>query len=172
MDHRITMSTNIPPAMGRKAAKAVREAVRAAAVLHHQRNIPKHFKRGAASTYGYRRRSQDYTKRVRKLYPGWLPLMRSGETAASITGARQVRVTSTRGAVLVMRAALPGFSGRFRAKVNARGRQFLSKQQEQIIARIEEIRAITTEEVEVLAKAEEKVFGRMMTLMGPTRRLI
>ena len=158
-DFNVTVSGNLPVDEAtplRVVTVAVRAASRAGAAYHHDKHIPQHFKSGAASKYGYKRRSASWQAFKRRVGASSLPLVFSGATAQEITGERKITATSTRGATLRMRAALPGLtSGRFRLK---RGQQRLSGHQERQLARVEEIKAITADELNAIARAEEKAY--------------
>jgi hypothetical protein len=72
--------------------KYAREALGDELVRHHQENIPKHFRLGAAQQYGYMQRRQTTKNKKRKVWrkPANLDLVRSGVTAKAIMGARQI----------------------------------------------------------------------------------
>lgn len=158
-DFDVTVSGNLPvddSTPQRVLTVAVREAARAGAAYHHDKHIPQHFKSGAASKYGYRRRSARWQAFKRRVGASSLPLVFTGATAQEITRERKITATSTRGATLRMRAALPGLtSGRFRLKA---GQKRLSGHQERQLARVEEIKAITADELNAIARAEEKAY--------------
>lgn len=168
-DVRCTISTNIPPAMGRRALAAVRNAAVAGADYHWRKAIPDHFKSGAATKYGYARRSPKYLKQKERLGRGSLPLVFSGRTQSEITGSRTIRATGTKGATLLMRASFPGASGNFRFK---RGQIILSFKQREQLARVKEIEAITSDEIAEVALAEEREYVKQIAIKGPIRRLV
>ena len=166
---RATLSTNIPTAMGRRARAAVRNAAVAAADYHWRKNIPKHFRNGNATRYGFKPRSRSYQKLKKLLGKGGTPLVFSGTTEKEVTGSRTIRATGTKGAKLLMSASFPGFSGRFRMKA---GQRFLTQKQQLQLARVKEIEAIRADELDELVGIEEAQYAKDMATKGPIRRLI
>ncbi|HEY2840543.1 MAG TPA: hypothetical protein VGJ26_15410 [Pirellulales bacterium] len=86
-------------------------------VKHHKRRIPGHFKRGAASKYGYMRRTDKYQQIKFKIWRSETDLVKTGRTRLFITAGRQIRIVGgasssrTWGAIigqLVMRLPFPG----------------------------------------------------------------
>lgn len=165
---RATLSTNIPPAMGRRARAAVRNAAVAAADWHWKKSIPLHFKSGNATRYGYKPRSKRYQAIKRLLTRRGTPLVFSGTTQQEVTGSRTIRATGTKGSTLLLRASFAGMSGRFRLKA---GQRFLSQKQEMQLARVKEIEAIRSDEIDELVQVEERQYSLDMAIKGPIRRL-
>ena len=156
---RVTLSTNIPLGGGRKAKKDLRDTARRGAEYHAERHIPKHFKPGAASLYGYARRTKRYQEFKRRVTGKTQPLVFTGQTQKEATdpGNRKITATSTRGAKLSFKISLKGISGRFRFKA---GQRFLTEQQEQQLARKNELEAITASELDAIAKEEEQFYAQ------------
>jgi hypothetical protein len=179
----------------------MREAAKEGARFHHDHHIPKHFKSGAASRYGYKQRSAIYWRWRKKMFHGWgrrlhkqlLPLVLTGQLMGSVTGLRQIRATSTRGATLVMFGEVGGNEGLHRRKdpaaiirlMNAgkisksRGYDMLSRmkngtgmtQSQQNLHQISaEISAYTNDEVVAIAKEEERVYAKFAGMPRLTRR--
>lgn len=160
METVVGVSGKLPKNPSRKQRVWIREAVTAAADYHHKHHIPKHFKAGAKTRYDYPMRSKRWQERKKKLGRGTLPLVFTGTTQQEITGSRQIRATSTRGARLIMRASLRGLtSGRFRIRA---GQFRLSGAQERIEQRRQEISAIAPDEWTKLAAVEEHTYQQQV----------
>lgn len=142
----------------RDHATFLRESLRETAIEHHRRHIPWHFEQFAAAKYGYKPRTRGYLSIKRKLGLS-LPLVFTGRSRASATSQREVTATQNR-VTLKLRLDIRGRdaagnqvvisgSGRFRMKP---GQMSLSRAQMQILARIEELRAVSADEHAYLAK--------------------
>lgn len=141
----ITATTPEPGTMGRKVDGWIRETAKAEAQFHQVTHTKLHFQRGASKRYGYKKRSTKYVQRKKRITGQAQPLVFSGATKASVQQNANVTGTATRGAKLTRVAAFRGGSGRFRLRS---GQTTLSAQQEVVLQLVEEIRAITTEEVQ------------------------
>ncbi len=75
--------------------RIARDSMRATLDQHAQRHLPRHFARGAATRYGYLRRSSKYVRQVKKRYPQWRPLYRTGRLRTHILDAAHRTVTAT-----------------------------------------------------------------------------
>lgn len=158
MQTQVSVSGGLPENPSRKQRVWIRAAMVKSAEYHHVHHIPKHFQGGAATKYGYRRRSPRWQGLKKSLTGATLPLIFTGTTKDEITGQREIRATSTRGATLIMRASLKGLSsGRFRMK---KGQFALSDQQKLIRGLVEEIRAVTADEMNRLAAVQEAEYQR------------
>lgn len=139
----------------RDHATFMREALRDTAREHHERHIPRHFEAFAGPKYGYVPRSSKYRNWKRRLGLPDLPNVFSGTMRSQVTSLRTVTATQHR-STLKLRWDWPnrenqpsGSSGRFRLKP---GQTQLSQSQKQILARIEELRAISADEIKYLAQ--------------------
>lgn len=146
----------------------MRETLRAAAELHHERHIPWHFENFAASKYGYLKRSSKYQARKNKL--GLPPLVSpnprtSGQLRTAVTHFRQITATSTRSR-LIMRLPFQGGTGRMRIVGSA-----LSDQQKQVLARIAELQAIADDERAYLLEFIGTDYSRRANLPGVPYRI-
>jgi len=170
MQQSVTMSTNIPHDAGRKAKADLRETARAGATYHATHHIKKHFQSGAATRYGYKPRSKSYQRLKQRLTGQTLPLVFTGRTRDEATDPsnQQVTATSTRGAKLRIRVSLSGLSGSLRRKA---GQRFLTRQQEQQLARKAELEAFTSDEVDAIADAEERFYAARVAERQPVRKL-
>lgn len=81
----------------RTFSRIAREGRRGLMERHHKRVIPRHFRPGAASRYGYRRRTGSYVRRARRLNPNWRPLVLTGQLRRIMTdtGNPNHRITAT-----------------------------------------------------------------------------
>lgn len=136
----------------RDHAQNIRQVLREAAEEHHERHIPRHFESFAAAKYGYLPRTSRYLNWKRRRGLPDLPNVATGAMRAQTTSMRTVTATQYR-ATLKLRWDWPtsgpsGSSGRFRLK---KGQTQLSSSQKQILARIEELRAVSSDEQTYLA---------------------
>lgn len=137
-----------PRLLVRDHATFLRESLRETMREHHERHIPRHFEPFAAAKYGYLQRSARYRARKARAGYGNVDNVLTGRTRSQVTSSRTITATQTR-ARLVMRLPLAGGTGRFKFQ-NAQGR--LTDQQKQILARIEEVRAIAPDEERYLGE--------------------
>lgn len=149
----VRVTTTLPAGMTRRMRTIIREAAIAGADWHWRHHMPKHFQHGNASRYGYRRRSKRWQQRKQRLGRGTTPLVFTGNTMRSVLGGRRIAATGTRGARLIMQAALPGFTGRFRMKA---GQRFLTSEQERQLARVTELQAMTQDELDAIGRVETR----------------
>lgn len=85
-----------PASLDRKEATArIKLAWAELGRMWHEQMLPRHFKPGAASEYGYRRRSRSYVKRKRRQKGHARPLEFSGRLKRQVLSSR--RVSSLRG---------------------------------------------------------------------------
>lgn len=180
VEQRVTVTAIQVENPGRKVKGWIRDVARSEAEYHGKKHIPKHFQSGAATRYGYERRSTAYVRRARRRNPSWKPLVFTGQLKAAITTNQSVRVTSTKGATLVMlgpdyKANTTLINGkptglrslRIRMKKNQR---FLSSQQRRILATKEEITAMTADELTAIGQHGQKTWDRIVTKNIKTAR--
>ena len=185
MEPVVTVVTTLPENPSRKQRTAMRTAFKTAAEHHWQRNLPKHFEPGAASRYGYRKRSSRWQAIKKELTGSSLPLRFTGQLQRDIVDRRpRITTTSTNGARMYLKASLPGFSGRFaegglKSWKRIGGVNYaiaiiteLNKRQEQQLHRIEEVKAVTAEELEQLARICERTFVEEFEAAKAPRRLV
>jgi hypothetical protein len=151
----VTANTPEPGTMGRKVDGWIRETAKAEAEFHQSQHTKLHFRRGASTRYGYKRRSSKYVKEKRRITGQAQPLVFSGATRESVQQNFKVQGTSTRGAKLTRVAAFKGGSGRYRLKD---GLTTLTRQQEVALQLVEEIRAITVDEVNEIGSHGARVY--------------
>lgn len=126
----------------------LRESLRETMQEHHERHVPRHFEPFAAAKYGYLKRNRKYLERKKRQGFGAVDNVLTGRTRSQVTSSRTITATQTR-ARLIMRIPIEGGTGRFK-KLMPDGR--LTDQQKQILARIEEIRAIAPDEERYLGQ--------------------
>ena len=140
----------------RDHATFMRESIRETMREHHERHIPRHFEAFAAAKYGYIKRSSKYIAIKKRMGLGNVDNVFTGRTRDQVTTSRQITATQTRGR-LIMRLPFEGGTGRFKNYGNG-----LTDQQRQVIARIEEIRAIAPDEEKYLANfLRDQYVGRV-----------
>lgn len=167
------VSTNLPrdpTVIVRDHAKALREALEATAVEHHDRHIPRHFQPFAAAKYGYQKRGAKYQRLKDKR--GLPPLVgpnpkTSGDLYDEVT--QRYRVTKTQyKSTLIMRLPFKGGTGRLRLRP---GQTKLTTQQEQILHRIAELSVITSDEQKYLADFLGAKYTELVNRPGVRRRV-
>ena len=126
----------------------LRESLRETMQEHHERHVPRHFEPFASAKYGYLKRNKKYLERKKRAGYGSVDNVLTGRTRSQVTSSRTITATQTR-ARLIMRLPIEGGTGRFK-KLMPDGR--LTDQQKQILARIEEIRAIAPDEERYLGQ--------------------
>jgi hypothetical protein len=83
-----------PRALKRGFGKVIKESLQEAGMLWHRRYLPDHFRRGAASKYGYQKRTADYMKRKARRKGHQAPLVFSGDLKRTVTRTAHVGGTS------------------------------------------------------------------------------
>ncbi len=144
----------------RDHATFMRESFRETMREHHERHIPWHFLPFASAKYGYLKRSPMYVARKVRMGLGNVDNVFTGRTRDAVTTSRTITATQSRGR-LVMRLPFEGGTGRFKNYGNG-----LTSQQKQVIARIEEIRAIASDEVQHLAEFFRNQYVKRVNLPG------
>lgn len=134
----------------------LRDSLRETMVAHHERHIPWHFEKFAASKYGYLKRSAKYQARKDRL--GLPPLVSpnretSGQLKLAMTQFRQITATSTR-ARLILRLPFQGGTGRLKVTGGK-----LSSSQRNVLQRIAEMEAVANDERQYLMD----VLGQLYT---------
>lgn len=171
----LRVETNLPrdPRLyQREHTQNIRQALREAAEEHHARHIPRHFEAFAAAKYGYLPRTPRYRNWKRRRGLPDLPNVATGAMRAQTTSMRIVTATQYR-ATLKLRWDWPksggpsGSSGRFRLK---QGQTELSQSQKQILARIEELRAVSSDELQYIAKFIGDRYAAMANAPGTRYR--
>jgi len=159
----ITVTTNTPEpgTMGRKVDGWIRETAKAEAEFHQKAHTKLHFRRGASARYGYKKRSSRYVKQKRRLTGQAQPLVFSGATREMVQNRFKVTGTATKGAKLTRVAAFRGGSGRYRLKP---GMTTLTRQQEVALQLVEEIRAITADEVQEIGAHGAQKYDNFVTV--------
>lgn len=137
-----------PRLLVRDHATFLRESLRETMQEHHERHIPRHFEPYAAAKYGYLKRNRKYLERKKRAGYGTVDLVLTGRTRSQVTSSRTITATQTK-ARLIMRLPLLGGTGRFRFQNDQKR---LTEQQKQILARIEEVRAIAPDEERYLGE--------------------
>ena len=85
-----------PKAMKRGLGKIVKEAMQEAGALWHRRYLPEHFRQGAASKYGYQKRTSAYMKRKARYQGHQRPLEFKGDLKREATRMAHITGTSKR----------------------------------------------------------------------------
>lgn len=131
----------------REHNRALRAANEEAAVYHHEKHMPDHFKMAGYSKYKIDKRSARYNKRKHRTVNHTLPNVFSGNTRREVLAARTIRATP-KGARLQMRFSLKGGSGRFYVRRGMSLRQVSS--QVQMMRRVAELEAVNDTELKTL----------------------
>ena len=153
--------------MVRDHKRILRAAIYEALDFHHREHIPWHFQPFAHAKYGYNTRNKGYVARKVRLGLGDVDNVASGATRETVTHERQITATSN-GGRLIMRLPFRGGTGRFRLW---HGATRLTAQQEQVIRRIEEIRAITPDESQANAAFLLQHYVALATAPGVKYRI-
>ncbi len=145
----------------REHNRILREVNRQAAVYHHEKHMPDHFKMVGYTKYGISKRSSKYNKRKQKKYGHVLPNVFTGLTRQLVLSQRKIRATP-KGARLEMRAAFRGGSGRIRWRAGMNRKQVDSAME--AIKRVAELEATSQDEIVTLARLRGEWYARGVRL--------
>ena len=81
-------------ALPKTAKKHMKQALEAATLFWHKKDLPDHFKQSARHKYGYKKRSNKYKKRKRKTGHGILDLVYTGAMKRSALRYMEVKSSS------------------------------------------------------------------------------
>lgn len=147
--------------------RLLRQAIRETLEEHHARHIPWHFEPFAHSKYGYHTRNPQYVARKVRMGLGNVDNVASGATRATVMNQYEITATS-KGGRLIMRLPFRGGTGRLRLWF---GQTELSEQQQQVIRRIEEIRAIAPDESRYNAEFLNQRYAALASAPGVPHRV-
>lgn len=152
---KVTAITVDPRLFVREHNKILREANREAAVYHHEKHMPDHFKMVGYGKYQIDKRSSKYNKRKQKKYGHVLPNVFSGMTRQLVLSQRRI-TTTPKGAKLEMRAAFKGGTGRIRWRKDMTRKAVDTALQ--AVKRKAELEATSQDEIETLAQLRAKLY--------------
>jgi len=167
----LTIPTRAEDMVQRVHNKIAKAALKHIIVLHHLRNIPRHFKRDARSRYGYAPRNPKYIRYKQRRYgQGGMDLVKTGASRTSMlatppkirmSGAAEGGKKGLSG-TLWLRFAFKGGSGRFRAQ---------GTKQEAVIKRlIDEVRRVLPSEGHELAVDMLREYMRQVAALPKKQR--